>query len=109
MFLDYLKTEPRSQDIPSWQAVGSFSTKADEPYKAWKKKAKYFNTNELYKVLIAYIKDENANWLGKTPAIKEILLHCPGKEKDLKKVVYGLKDSKASLIQEAYEKEIQNQ
>ena len=103
--MNYLNATPRTEDIPAWTAVGSFNNKADDKYKAWKKKAKYFDTDKLYTTMVNILKDKNANWLGRSAAIKAIKTHCPDKFKSLKSVVKGLKDDKAELLQKSYEDE----
>ncbi len=104
--MDYFRRTPRSEEVPSWTAVGSFKPKAttDDSYDKWKAKATYFDTDEVYEVMVDILKDENANWLGRTSAIEVIKSHCSKEQFDsLKSIVDGLTDSDADLIKSSYE------
>ena len=103
--MDYLKKTPRTEKIPNWMAVGSFKTTSNQDsFKKWKEEATYFNTDEVYNVMVDILKDGNANWLGRTAAIDVIKAHCSEEQfTSLKEIVDGLTDSKASLIQSSYE------
>ena len=103
--MDYLKTTPRTDKIPSWSAVGSFrTTSTQDSFKEWKEKATYFNVDDIYNIMVDIIKDENANYLARTSAIDVIKSHC-SEEKfaELKTVVEGLTDSKATSVKSAYD------
>ena len=91
--------------IPYWGSLSAFSTAStQDSYKNWKKKAKYFNTDKLYKDMVDIIKDENASFLTRASAISVIKAHCSAdKFKELKKDVDPLKDPKASSIKSSYE------
>lgn len=104
--MDYLKKTPRTDKVPAWTAVGAFkTTSTQDAFKEWKKKATYFNTDEVYNIMVDIIKDGNANWLGRTSAIDVIKNHCSEQQfKDLKSVIDGLTDKNASLVQSSYEK-----
>lgn len=104
--MDYLKKTPRTDKVPAWTAVGAFkTTSTQDAFKEWKKKATYFNTDEVYNVMVDIIKDGDANWLGRTSAIDVIKNHCSEQQfKDLKSVIDGLTDKNASLVQSSYEK-----
>lgn len=104
--MDYLKKTPRTDKVPAWTSFSSFkTTSTQDAFKEWKKKATYFNTDELYNVMVDVIKDGNANWLGRTSAIDVVKNHCSDKQfKDLKSVVDGLTDTNAKHIQSSYEK-----
>ena len=103
--MDYLKKTPRTDKVPAWTAVGSFKTTSTQSsFTEWKQKATYFNTDEVYNVMVDILKDGNANWLGRTAAIDVIKAHCTQEQFDsLKAIVDGLTDSKASLVQSSYE------
>lgn len=103
--MDYLKKTPRTEQVPNWMAVGSFkTTSTQDSFKKWKEEATYFNTDEVYNVMVDILKDGNANWLGRTAAIDVIKAHCTQEQFDsLKAIVDGLTDSKASLVQSSYE------
>ena len=57
--MDYFKTTPGSDKVPAWAAVTSFTNKSEKNYDAWKAKATYFNTDELYEVMLGLVKNEN--------------------------------------------------
>ncbi|MCR4604536.1 MAG: HEAT repeat domain-containing protein [Eubacterium sp.] len=103
--MDYLKKKPRSEEQPYWTTVGSFENIAEDKFDDWKKKAKYYSADEVYKVMVDIIKDKKANWLGRAAAIKVIKEHCPKKFKALKSVVNKLKDDKADLLKDSYKTE----
>ena len=105
MTMDYLKKKPRSDEQPYWTTVGSFDDIAEEKFDDWKKKAKYYDPDEIYKVMVDILKDKKANWLGRSSAIKVIKVHCPKRFKALKAVVNKLKDDKADLLKDSYKKE----
>ena len=106
--MDYLRKTPRSENIPYWTSVGSFRTIAEgEDFDSWQAKATYYNTDEIYDVMVDIIKDGNANWLGRSAAIDEIKAHCSAQQfAALKSVVDSLTDSDASLVQSAYESKV---
>ena len=103
--IDYLKKTPRTDKVPAWTAVGSFrTTSTQSSYTEWKQKATYFNTDEIYNVMVDIIKDGNANGLARTSAIEVIKAHCSEEKfKELKTVIDGLTDAKASQVKSAYE------
>ena len=103
--MDYLKKTPRTEKVPNWSAVGSFKTTSTQSsFTEWKQKATYFNTDDVYSVMVDIIKDPNANWLGRTSAIDVIKAHCSQEQfNSLKAIVDGLTDSKANLIKSSYE------
>ena len=102
--MDYLKKTPRTENVPYWTTVGSFkTTSTQDSFTKWKEKATYFKEDEIYNVMVDIIKDENANWLGRSSAIDVIKAHCSEeKYKSLKPIIEGLTDSKASLLQSSY-------
>lgn len=103
--MDYLKKTPRTDKIPAWTAVGAFKTAStQDSFKEWKQKATYFNTNDIYNIMVNIIKDPNANYLARTSAIDVIKTHCSAEQfKSLKTVIDGLTDIKASTIKSSYE------
>ena len=103
--MDYFKKTPRTDTVPAWTAVGAFkTTTTQDSFTEWKQKATYFNTNDLYNVMVEIIKDRNANYLARTAAIDEIKSHCTDEQfKSLKTVIDSLTDAKASSIKTAYD------
>lgn len=102
--MDYFKKTPRTDTVPAWTAVGAFkTTTTQDSFTEWKQKATYFNTNDLYNVMVEIIKDRNANYLARTAAIDEIKSHCTDEQfKSLKTIIDGLTDPKAESIKTAY-------
>lgn len=68
----YLKTTPRTRDIPAWQTIGQLANRNERAYNAWKAKATYYNNAEFVKLMMDIAADPNANWLGRGPAVKVI-------------------------------------
>lgn len=103
--MDYLKKTPRTEKIPAWTAVGAFkTTSTQDSFKKWKEKATYFNTDELYNVMVDIIKDPDASYLARTAAIDEIKSHCSEEQyNNLQAVVDALTDSKASSVKSSYQ------
>ena len=103
--IDYLKKTPRTDKMPYWTAVGSFKTTSTQSsFTEWKQKATYFNTDEIYNVMVDIIKDGNANWLARSSAIDVIKAHCQEEQfNGLKSIIDGLTDSKASQVNSAHE------
>jgi len=102
--MDYYKKTPRTEKVPAWNGLSAFrTTSTQDSFKAWKQKATYFNTEELYNIMVDIIKDGNANYLTRTGAIDIIKAHCSEEQfNSLKAVVDGLTDGKASSVQSAY-------
>lgn len=102
--IDYLSKTPRTENVPYWTTVGSFKTINDDKFEEWKAGASYYNTDEIYDVMVDIVKDENANWLGRSAAIDMIKAHCSAEQfAALKDIVYGLTDSKADLLKSSYD------
>ena len=103
--MDYLKKTPRTDKVPTWTAIGSFKTTSTQSsFTEWKQKATYFNTDEIYNVMVDIIKDGNANWLARTSAIDVIKAHCSEEQfKELKTTIDGLSDAKSNQIKSSYE------
>ena len=103
--LDYLKKTPRTENVPAWTAVGAFkTTSTQDSFKQWKEKATYFNTDELYNVMVEIVKDPEANYLARTAAMDEIKSHCSADQfNSLEEIVNGLTDPKAKTIQSSYQ------
>lgn len=68
----YLKTTPRTRDIPAWETIGQLANRYEKAYDAWKAKATYYNNAEFLKLMMDIAADPNANWLGRGPAVKVI-------------------------------------
>ena len=82
--VNYLKTTPRTKDIPAWQTIGGLQNQNAKDYDAWKAKATYYNNSEFVKLMMDIAADPNANWLGRGPAVKVIAKI--GTKADLEKV-----------------------
>ena len=106
--MDYLKKTPRTKDIPSWSSVSTFSTVATtgDSFKKWKKDATWFKYDEFKAVMLDLIKDDNFNWLGKSPAFKAIASFGGKAElESIQSVVDGLSDQK---VKDSYKQALDN-
>lgn len=102
--IDYLKTTPGSDKIPAWAAVTSFTNKSEKNYAAWKEKATYFNTDELYEVMLGIAKNENLSRLARGYACKPVAAHCSKEQFEaFGTVVNALTDKDAKFIQDEYQ------
>ena len=102
--IDYFKTTPGSDKVPAWAAVTSFTTKSDENYDAWREKATYFNTDELYEVMLGLVKNENLGRMTRGYACKPVAAHCSKEQFEaFGEVVNALTDKNAEFIQDEYQ------
>lgn len=102
--IDYLKTTPGSDKVPAWAAVTSFTNKSEKSYAAWKEKATYFNTDELYEVMLGIAKNENLSRLARGYACKPVAAHCSKEQFEaFGTVVNALADKDAKFIQDEYQ------
>lgn len=86
--LNYFKKTPRTNKVPAWNAVTTFSTVAEKEIGAWKAKATYFKAAEFAKVMSDLVNDPNVNWLACAPAVKAIKGLCSKSDlESLKKTV----------------------
>lgn len=101
--MDYFKTTPGSDKVPAWAAVTSFTNKSEKNYDAWKAKATYFNTDELYEVMLGLVKNENLGRMTRGYACKPVAVHCTRAQFDaLGTVINALTDKDAKFIQDEY-------
>ena len=101
--MDYFKTTPGSDKVPAWAAVTSFTNKSEKNYDAWKAKATYFNTDELYEVMLGLVKNENLGRMTRGYACKPVAVHCTRAQFDaLGTVINALSDKDAKFIQDEY-------
>lgn len=101
--MDYFKTTPGSDKVPAWAAVTSFTNKSEKNYDAWKAKATYFNTDELYEVMLGLVKNENLGRMTRGYACKPVAVHCTKAQFDaLGTVINALSDKDAKFIQDEY-------
>ena len=70
--VNYLKTTPRTKDIPAWQTIGGLQNQNAKEIDAWKSKATYYKNADFVKLMMDIAADPNANWLGRGPAVKVI-------------------------------------
>ncbi len=102
--IDYLKTTPGSDKVPAWAAVTSFTNKSKQNYAAWREKATYFNTDELYEVMLGIAKNENLSRLARGYACKPVAAHCSKEQFEaFGTVVNALADKDAKFIQDEYQ------
>lgn len=101
--MDYFKTTPGSDKVPAWAAVTSFINKSEENYDAWKAKATYFNTDELYEVMLGLVKNENLGRMTRGYACKPVAVHCTKEQFEaFGTVINALSDKDAKFIQDEY-------
>ena len=102
--IDYFKTTPGSDKVPAWAAVTSFTNKSDKNYAAWREKATYFNTDELYEVMLGLVKNENLGRMTRGYACKPVAVHCTKEQFEaFGEVVNALTDKNAKFIQDEYQ------
>ena len=83
---------------------GLDNNKSDKNYDAWKEKATYFNTEELYEVMLGLVKNENLNRMTRGYACKPVAVHCTKEQfEEFGKVVNDLTDKDAKFIQDEYQ------
>ena len=101
--IDYFKTTPGSDKVPAWAAVTSFVNKSSRNYEPWKEKATYFNTDELYEVMLGLVKNENLGRMTRGYACKPVAAHCTKEQFEaFGEVVNALTDKDAKFIQDEY-------
>ena len=106
--MDYYKKTPRTDKVPAWNSLSAFrTTSTQDAFSEWKTKATYYDTEEIYNIMVELIKDGDMNWLGRTSAMDVVKNHC-GDEKlsGLREIVDGLTDSKASLVKSSYDSKV---
>ena len=104
--IDYFKTTPGSDKVPAWAAVTSFTNKSEKNYAAWKEKATYFNTDELYEVMLGLVKNENLGRMTRGYVCKPVAAHCTKEQFNaFGTVVNALTDKNAKFIQDEYQKQ----
>ena len=103
--MDYYKKTPRNDKVPAWNSLSAFRTvSTQDTFTEWKTKSTYYNTDEIYNIMVELIKDGDCNWLGRTSAIDVIKNHCGDETfNSLKEIIDGLTDAKASLVKSSYE------
>lgn len=102
--IDYLKTTPGSNKVPAWAAVTSFTNKSNQNYASWRERATYFNTDELYEVMLGIVKNENLSHLARGYACKPVAAHCSKEQFEaFGEVVNALTDKNAKFIQGEYQ------
>ena len=107
--IEYFKTTPGNDKVPAWAAVTSFTNKSEKNYAAWKKKATYFNTDELYEVMLGLVKNENLGRMTRGYACKPVAVHCTKEQFEaFGEVVNALTDKNAKFIQDEYQKQAKN-
>lgn len=106
--MNYLKKTPRSKDIPAWTAIGELQHRNAKGYDEWLSKASYYRNAEFLNVMMDIATDPNANWLGRSQAVKVIAKI--GTKADLEKLKAKVQangnDSSQRLVLDAIEKEL---
>ena len=107
--MDYFKTTPGSEKVPAWAAVTSFTNKSTQNYAAWREKATYFNTDELYEVMLGLVKNENLGRMTRGYACKPVAAHCTREQFEaFGEVVNALTDKNADFIKNEYKNQANN-
>jgi hypothetical protein len=89
----YLSKKPRTDKIPAWNSVGELSNRADNGIDAWKSMATFYKDSEWVKLMSDIAADPNANWMGRTAAVRVIAkIGTKDDLSKLKKTVESLKD-----------------
>lgn len=102
--IDYFKTTPGSEKVPAWAAVTSFTNKSEKNYASWRERATYFNTDELYEVMLGLVRNENLSHLARGYACKPVAVHCTKEQFEaFGEVVNALTDKNAKFIQNEYQ------
>lgn len=105
--LDYWSKTPRTQTEPSSGDFNSLGSTPGSGFEEWKQKATYYNPEELGKVLLDVVRDENAHWLARSGAAAGVLQHCGDAQKaELQSIIDGLEGKDADLIRSSYEKNL---
>lgn len=106
--LNYLKKTPRSKDIPAWAAIGELQHRNAKEYDGWLSRATYYKTGDFLKVMMDLAADPNANWLGRSQAVK--VISKIGSKGDLEKLKAKIQansgDSSQKLVVDAIDKEL---
>ncbi len=104
--LDYLKTTPRTNNVPAWNGMGKLSYNADKK-PDWKAGATYFKAEDLVAVMFEIAKDPEASFNARKSAIKSIA--AMGAKTDLEALHAAIDeaDIKAkNAVEDALEKSI---
>lgn len=101
--MDYFRKVPRTEIRPTQDNIDmlSYGTTTDA-YIAWKEKATYFDTNELFDVMVDILKDENAGSYAREFTMDVIYAHTPERMDEVQSIVDGLTDDEAESLQSAY-------
>ena len=82
----------------------SFTNKSNQNYASWRERATYFNTDELYEVMLGIVKNENLSHLARGYACKPVAAHCSKEQFEaFGEVVNALTDKNAKFIQGEYQ------
>ncbi len=101
--MDYFRKVPRTEIRPTQDNIDmlSYGTTTDA-YIAWKEKATYFDTNELFDVMADILKDENAGSYAREFTMDVIYAHMPERMGEVQSIVDGLTDDEVESLQSAY-------
>ena len=73
--IDRLNKTPRSEAFPPWGIMSSFEYLENEKsdgLKKWRQKATWYDKKELIAALVSIVKDEEANWMGRSGAVRSL-------------------------------------
>lgn len=101
--MDYLRRVPRTKTMPKYKGFYDLeSGTTTDAYIAWKETATYFDTNELFDVMVDILKDENADTDTREFTMEVIYAHMPERMGEVQSIVDGLTDTEAESIRSAY-------
>jgi len=107
--LDYWKTTPRTEQIPSWLSLTGLAYKADDSFGAWKARAAYYSAEEIDAVMRDILLDPNADYLARVEAIDVILAQGgPDALRALGSDVAAMTDEGARQVQQTYADDLAN-
>lgn len=92
--MDYLKTTPRSKDVPSWSGISAMKNFDVNKAEAFLAEADYYSSSEMYDVFSAILADEEADFNARKGTIGVIASHCPDRMGELASVIDGVSDDK---------------
>jgi hypothetical protein len=75
MTLAYLKLKPRTKNIPAWQAVSALKSASGSNFETWKKRATWYNPQDVAAALVEVALDSNAGTLARNYAVEALVTH----------------------------------
>lgn len=102
--MDYLRTTPRSKDVPAWSGISYMKNFNLEKAETFLAEADYYSSNEIYDVMSDILADEDAEMNARKAAIGVIAAHCPDRMGELTSIIDGVSDDKTrEKLQKEYD------